>query len=187
MFTRPAKYWHIETLPASLGYEPYDARLRCLGQSLATALTSAGSQREVVCGLLHLCPPSLSCCVRFTNRFTEPVFDLWLSTLPRVRTCVLRPMGSPVIVDHPRGADHSRRFYSPSLLTEDQASDQHIRPSRHDRGPRPSAMRPWASGFCADDPDVARSWDDATVRDYASVANAIMTAGASPRWTIPTI
>jgi hypothetical protein len=39
----------------------------------------------------------------------------------------------------------------------------------------------------AGDPDVARSWDDATVRDYASVANAIMTAGASPRWTIPTI
>jgi hypothetical protein len=39
----------------------------------------------------------------------------------------------------------------------------------------------------AGDPDVARSWDDATVRDYASVANAVVTAGASPRWTIPTI
>ncbi len=41
----------------------------------------------------------------------------------------------------------SRRFYSPSLLSKAHAADQHIRRSRHDRGPRPSAMRPWASGL----------------------------------------
>ncbi len=41
----------------------------------------------------------------------------------------------------------SRRFYSPLLLLEAQAADQHICRSRHDRGPQPSAMRPWASGL----------------------------------------
>jgi hypothetical protein len=41
----------------------------------------------------------------------------------------------------------SRRFYSPSLLPEVHAADQHIRRLRHDRGPRPSAMRPWAPGL----------------------------------------
>ena len=41
----------------------------------------------------------------------------------------------------------SRRFYSPSLLSEAHAADQHICRSRHDRGPRPSAMRPWAPGL----------------------------------------
>ncbi len=66
-----------------LGYEPTDVRLRCLGQSLVTALTSADLRREVVPGLLHLSRLSLSRCVRFTNRFTEPVLDLWLSALPR--------------------------------------------------------------------------------------------------------
>jgi hypothetical protein len=35
------------------------------------------------------------------------------------------------------------RFYSPSLLSEIHAADQHIRRSRHNRGPPPSAMRPW--------------------------------------------
>jgi hypothetical protein len=39
------------------------------------------------------------------------------------------------------------RFYTPSLLPEVRAADQHIRLSRHDRGPRPSAMRPWAAGL----------------------------------------
>ena len=41
----------------------------------------------------------------------------------------------------------SRRFYSPSLLPEVHTADQHIRRSRHDRGPPPSAMRPWAPGL----------------------------------------
>jgi hypothetical protein len=41
----------------------------------------------------------------------------------------------------------SRRFYSPLLLADADAIDQHIRRSRHDRGLRPSAMRPWASGL----------------------------------------
>ena len=41
----------------------------------------------------------------------------------------------------------SRRSYSPSLLPEADAADQHIRHSRHDRGLRPSAMRPSASGL----------------------------------------
>ncbi len=57
-------------------------RLRCLEQSLVTALTSADLRREVVPGLLHFSCLSLSRCVRFTNRFTEPVLDLWLSALP---------------------------------------------------------------------------------------------------------
>jgi hypothetical protein len=60
----------------SLGYEPTDVCLCCLGQSLVTALTSADLRREVVPGLPHLSRLSLSRCVRFTNRFTEPVLDL---------------------------------------------------------------------------------------------------------------
>ena len=80
--------------PRPLGYEPTDVRLRCLGQSPVTALTSADLRREVVPGLLHLSRLSLSRCVRFTNRFTEPVLDLWLSGLPRARTRALRPVGS---------------------------------------------------------------------------------------------
>jgi hypothetical protein len=43
-----------------------------------TTLTLADLRREVVHGLLHLSRLSLSRCVRFTNRFTEPVLDLWL-------------------------------------------------------------------------------------------------------------
>jgi hypothetical protein len=41
----------------------------------------------------------------------------------------------------------SRRFYSPSLLPEAHAADQHIRRSRLRPGRPPSAMRPWASGL----------------------------------------
>ena len=41
----------------------------------------------------------------------------------------------------------SRRFYSPSLLPEAHATDQHICVPRCDSGLRPSAMRPWASGL----------------------------------------
>jgi hypothetical protein len=41
----------------------------------------------------------------------------------------------------------SRRFYSPSLLPEAHATDQHIRRSRHRPAPPPSAMRPCASGL----------------------------------------
>jgi hypothetical protein len=69
----------------SLGYEPTDVRLRCLRQSLVTALTSADLVREVVPALLHLCRLSLSRRVRFTNRFTEPGLDLRLSELPWLR------------------------------------------------------------------------------------------------------
>ena len=39
------------------------------------------------------------------------------------------------------------RFYSPVLLPECQTADQHIRRSRCDFGPWPSAMRPWAPGL----------------------------------------
>jgi hypothetical protein len=66
------------TLRSSLGYEPTDVRLRCLQGSLVTTLTSADLRREVVPGLLYLSRLSLSRCVWFTNRFTEPVLDLWL-------------------------------------------------------------------------------------------------------------
>ncbi len=69
--------------PRPLGYEPTDVRLRCLGQSLVTTLTSTDLRREVVPGLLHLCRLSLSRCVRFTDRFTEPILDLRLSALPK--------------------------------------------------------------------------------------------------------
>ena len=96
-----------------LGYEPTDVRLRCPGQSLVTALTSADLRREVVPGLLHLSrlPLCLSRCVQFTNRFTEPVLDLWLSALPRARTRALRPVGSPRHRRPPaRGAGQNRRF-----------------------------------------------------------------------------
>ena len=39
------------------------------------------------------------------------------------------------------------RLDSPSLLREAHAADQHIRRSRQDPVPWPSAMRPCASGF----------------------------------------
>ena len=59
-------------------------------------------------------------------------------------------------------ADHarrwrSRRFYSPSLHTESNAADQHLRASRHDPGPLPSAMRPCAPGSGAAHPTDARA------------------------------
>ena len=41
----------------------------------------------------------------------------------------------------------SRRFYSPLLLPEVHAADQHINRSRLHPGPSPSAMRPWAPGL----------------------------------------
>jgi hypothetical protein len=41
----------------------------------------------------------------------------------------------------------SRRFYSPSLLPEVHAADQHIRRSRRHPAPPPSAMRPCAPGL----------------------------------------
>jgi len=40
--------------PRPLGYEPYDVRLRRLGESLVTALAWADVRREVVSGLLRL-------------------------------------------------------------------------------------------------------------------------------------
>ena len=45
------------------------------------------------------------------------------------------------------GSNHrrlSRRFYSPNALPESPPADQHVRRSRLDTGPPPSAMRPWA-------------------------------------------
>ena len=41
----------------------------------------------------------------------------------------------------------SRRFYSPSLLPEAHAADQHVRRSRLRPAPLPSAMRPCAPGL----------------------------------------
>ena len=41
----------------------------------------------------------------------------------------------------------SRRYYSPSLLAEVHATDQHIHRLRRFPGPPPSAMRPWAPGL----------------------------------------
>jgi hypothetical protein len=64
-----------------LGYEHYDVRLRCLRQSLVTAMTSADLRRKVVSGLLHLSRLSPSRRVRFTNRFTERVPDMPVSAL----------------------------------------------------------------------------------------------------------
>ncbi len=58
-------------------------------------------RRDVVPGLLHLSRLSLSRRVRFTIRFAEPVLDLPLSALPRVKTRAPRPVGSPVTVGRP--------------------------------------------------------------------------------------
>ena len=85
----------------SLGYEPTDVRLRCLGQSLVTALTSADLRREVAPGLLHLSRLSLSRRVRFTNRFTKPVLDLRLSALPRRERAHSGLQVHPVTVSRP--------------------------------------------------------------------------------------
>ena len=63
-------------LPSSLGYEPYDARLRCLGRSLVTVLTSIDLVGDVLWRLLRLPRLSLSRRVWFTNRFMEAVLDL---------------------------------------------------------------------------------------------------------------
>jgi hypothetical protein len=62
-----------------LGYEPYDARLRCLGPSPVTALTSADLRREVCSGLPRLPRLSPSRCVSCTNSCTKPVLDLRVS------------------------------------------------------------------------------------------------------------
>src|SRR5579863_6818317 len=62
--------------PRPLGYEPYDVRLRRLGSSLVTALTSIDPRREVFPDLLRLPRLGLSRRVRFTNRFTELTTDL---------------------------------------------------------------------------------------------------------------
>jgi hypothetical protein len=64
---------------SSLGYEQYDARLRRLGPSRATALTSADLRREVCSGLLRLPRLSPSRRVSCTNSCTKPVTDLRVS------------------------------------------------------------------------------------------------------------
>lgn len=107
---------------SSMGYEPADVRLRCLGQSLVTALTSADLWREVVLGLPGRSRLSLSRGARFTNRFTEPVLDLRPSALPRARTRALRPVGSSRQRRPPAcGAGRNRRLYGRSLLARAQA------------------------------------------------------------------
>ena len=62
--------------PRPLGYEPYDICLRCLGQFLAGAVTSA--DRTDLISVRRLCLPRLvlSRRVRFTSRFTERAIDL---------------------------------------------------------------------------------------------------------------
>jgi hypothetical protein len=62
-----ATYRRAEALhcQSPLGYEPYDERLRRLGQSPVIALASANPQREVVSDLLRLPHLSLSRRVRF--------------------------------------------------------------------------------------------------------------------------
>jgi hypothetical protein len=69
--------------PRPLGYEPYDARLCRLGQSLIIALTSADLRREVDSVLQVSRCLKLSRRVRFTNRFTEPVLDLRIPVAQR--------------------------------------------------------------------------------------------------------
>jgi hypothetical protein len=84
-----------------LGYETYDARLRCLGPSPVTALTSADLRREVCLGLPRLPCLSPSRCVcaqiRAQNRFLTCGF----LCLP-LRTCAHPHLPEhPVTVDQP--------------------------------------------------------------------------------------
>ncbi len=88
--TRPAKYWHIETLPVSLGYEPYDMCLWRLGQSLAGVVTSADRADPISLRRLRLPRLGQSRRVRFTNRFTAQPLDLRFMGLPR-RPCGFYP------------------------------------------------------------------------------------------------
>ena len=62
--------------PRPLGYEQCDVRLRCLGQSPVTVLTSTDLLGDVLWRLLCLPRLSLSRRVWFTNRLTEVVLDL---------------------------------------------------------------------------------------------------------------
>ena len=84
-----------------LGYETDDARLRCLGPSPVTALTSADLRREVCLGLPRLPCLSPSRCVcaqiRAQNRFLTCGF----LCLP-LRTCAHPHLPEhPVTVDQP--------------------------------------------------------------------------------------
>jgi hypothetical protein len=81
----------------SLGYEPTDVRLRCLGQSLVTVLTSTDLLAEVLWRLLCLPRLSLSQRVWFTNRFTEVVLDLLGEHLIRRSGQVIQDRPSPVM------------------------------------------------------------------------------------------
>ena len=74
----------------------------------------------------------------------------WLADEGELRGCVRR-VAAPVPIGV-LGADVaqlavSRRFYSPSLLAEADAADQHIRRSRLRPGPPPSAICPCAPGL----------------------------------------
>jgi hypothetical protein len=71
--------------PRPLGYEPYDDRLRCLGESLVSALTSADLRDDVDSIPPRLPRLKLSRCVRFTNRFTELLPGLRIPVVRAVR------------------------------------------------------------------------------------------------------
>jgi hypothetical protein len=177
-----------------LGYEPYDDRLCRLGRYLVPALTSADLRCEVLPGPLHLCHLRLSHRVRFTNRFTEPDLDLWLSELSGVRTCVLQPISSPChrpgppVVERTRVSDFknvggSRHTSSATctvgpkggLAKQDHPAcipgRHHIRPDQSDR----------CSGSRARSTAAARSARTASrsVASWSRVANAVIISSAS--------
>ena len=59
----------------SLGYEHYNAHLRCPGSSLGVELAWTDGQAEVALGPQCLRRSGLSCAVSFTDPFTNAVFD----------------------------------------------------------------------------------------------------------------
>ena len=71
--------------PRPLGYEPYDARLLRLEQSLVIALTSAGVCYQVVSGLPRLPYLGLSRSVSCTNPWTNRVPELRVPALQCAR------------------------------------------------------------------------------------------------------
>ena len=86
----------------SLGYEPYDTRLRRLGQSLAGVVTSADRTNLISLRRLRLPRLVLSRRVRFTNRFTEQPIDLRFSPPPRPQTWV-QSLGRDGVSKLPKG------------------------------------------------------------------------------------
>lgn len=95
----PCQWAILLCLSASLGYEPTDARLYCLGQSPVTVLTSADPRPEILPGLPRLPRLTLSRRVRFTAWFTEPVPDMLVSIFSAGAiahtSAVVRPVAIP--------------------------------------------------------------------------------------------